>query len=82
MFFHHLCESIRAGPRPRQVKPNQQTKFSLGKKVPFSMVKSLNFYKILYIYSKDCTFFFINDVKDITNFTIDLQIVILLITKK
>ena len=54
------------------------------------MVKGPNFYKILYIYTYIYIyilkivlfFFFINDVKDTTNFTIDLQIAILLITKK
>ena len=36
----------------------------------------------MYIFSKGCTFFFISDVKDTTNFTIGLQIAMLLITKK
>ena len=50
------------------------------------MVKDPNFYKIIYIYiyiySKGCAFFIISDVKNITNFIIDLQIAMLLITKK
>ena len=60
----------------------EKTSLNLGKKAPFFMVKGPNFYKIIYIFSKGCTFFFISDVKDNTNFTIDLQIVMLLITKK
>ena len=48
------------------------------------MVKDPNFYKIIYIYIyiKCCAFFIISDVKNITNFIIDLQIAMLLITKK
>ena len=50
------------------------------------MVKDPNFYKIIYIYIyiyiKGCAFFIISDVKNITNFIIDLQIAMLLITKK
>ena len=50
------------------------------------MVKGPNIYKIIYIYIyiyiSKVVHFFIRDVKDITNFTIGLQIVMLLITKK
>ena len=47
------------------------------------MVKDPNFYKIIYIYIlKVVHFFIISDVKNITNFIIDLQIAMLLITKK
>ena len=48
------------------------------------MVKDPNFYKIIYIYIyiKGCGFFIISDVKNTTNFIIDLQIAMLLITKK
>ena len=54
--------SGRPGPRPRQVRPRP--------KAPFPMVKSPNFYKIIYIYLFKCyAFFFISDVKDTTNFT-------------
>ena len=76
----------RAGPRPRPNAPPKKKKFPLGKKAPHPMIKDSNFYKIKYIYIyiyKGCAFFFItNDVKDTINFTISLQIVMLLITKK
>ena len=76
----------RAGPRPRPNAPPKKKKFPLGKKAPHPMIKDSNFYKIKYIYIyiyKGCAFFFItNDVNDTINFTISLQIVMLLITKK
>ena len=48
------------------------------------MVKGPNIYKIIYIYIYilNVVYFFIRNVKDIINFTIGLQIVMLLITKK
>ena len=46
------------------------------------MVKGPNIYKIIYIYILNVVYFFIRDVKDIINFTMGLQIVMLLITKK
>ena len=76
---------FKAGPRPRQVrskpKAPPKNKIFLKKNAPLFIVKSPNFYKIIYIFSKGCTFFFISDVNDTTNFTIGLQIVMLLTTK-
>ena len=53
------------------------------------MIKDPNFYKIIYMYIYiyffflNCAFFFFfGDVKNTINFTISLQIAMLLITKK
>ena len=49
------------------------------------MIKDPNFYKIIFIYIyifKIVHFLFICDIKDTINFTISLQIAMLLITKK
>ena len=81
-------DGVRTGPAQGLgklglgLRPHQKTKIFLGKKAPFSIVEGPNFYKTIYIFSKGCTFFFISDVKDTTNFTFGLQIVMLLITKK
>ena len=87
--FSESCCSLMLQPRPAQdlgLRPHQKTKFPLGKNASLSMIKGLNIYKItyiyIYIYFKGCAFFFISDVKNITNFTIGLQITMLLITKK
>ena len=48
----------QAGPA-QGLRSHQEIKFFLGKKTSLSIVKGLNFYKIIYIYiySKGCTFF-------------------------
>ena len=57
------------------------------KKALLSIIKSPNFYKLyiyIYIFILKVVFylFITSNVKDTTNFTIDLQIAMLLITKK
>ena len=55
--------------------------FSLYKKGPHPIVKDPKFYKKYEFFLNCCALFIISDIRDITNFTIDLQIDILPITK-
>ena len=78
--------------RPAQglgLRPHPKKNNHLREKGPILWLKSQIFIKLyiyiyifLFIFLKLCIFYFICDVKDIINFTINLQIVMLLITKK
>ena len=70
-----------AGPRPRPKAPHKN-KISLWEKCPTFLWLNAQIFIKLYIIFKILFIFFISDVKDTINFTVDLQIFMLLITKK